>query len=487
MDLTHDLSDCHPLEELQDGIPTGEAPAAATRDFNSIAALAYARWEKLRGGSDLPSVPHENLSDGRFLTPNCIRIAWDEPVSTPTIAFLGGDLAAQLAGLAGRAWPNVPIESPLVELLRRISRRAINDRQAAEFDEQITDSQGWIRDCQGLALPFSGDKPGTCHVDIMFDLDDPIIGEPVLRPEPDDGVLLLEQELDPDEMPSLAQAPPPPPVLFVCVSDTGKPSHDRARQGKGAARSLMPPLVAATTRWRRPSRNPAAGHMPEPLPLIGPTQAAFEETEDRVQPVTPAAGDHLLLSLQAARKRAEAASGSEERSHLALYQALGAAHEFALLAADAPERFMEILADAALKVQVRAPMTPMVKLIFGAGYDRARLAEYARALSHALRLRLPAGSFADYLLNFEGGLKGVVKAERQLRRPSEPQGRPPSAGLEAKLRKAAVRPLDSLDPAGQEFALVMARRLPDGTVALLGEVPQDERLFRAAARRFLRR
>ena len=148
---------------------------------------------------------------------------------------------------------------------------------------------------------------------------------------------------------------------------------------------------------------------------------------------------------------------------------------------------MEILADAALKVQVRAPMTPMVKLIFGAGYDRARLAEYARALSHALRLRLPAGSFADYLLNFEGGLKGVVKAERQLRRPSEPQGRPPSAGLEAKLRKAAVRPLDSLDPAGQEFALVMARRLPDGTVALLGEVPQDERLFRAAARRFLRR
>src|SRR3546814_7342256 len=45
-----------------------------------------------------------------------------------------------------------------------------------------------------------------------------------------------------------------------------------------------------------------------------------------------------------------------------------------------PEDYAEILDDAGLKVQARAPMTPIVKLIFGAGHDKARLTEYAAAL-----------------------------------------------------------------------------------------------------------
>lgn len=485
MDLTHDLSDCRLLDET-DGIRS----AAAVPDFNSVAALAYARWERLRGNDDLPAVARANLSDGRFLTPNCIQIAWDAEISTPRIAYLGEDLATQLAGLAGRTWPKVPIESPLVELLRRISRRAIDGRHAAEFDEQITDSEGWIRDCQGLALPFAGNEPGSFLVDIVFDLDDPIVGEPVLHAEPDDGVLLLEQELDPDEMPSLAKASPPPPVLFVCVSDVQKRPADRPRQAKGAVRSLVPPLVPARARWRRPNQEPAAApgsSAAEPLLLIQPWETGPGDADSgaAASAARPAA-DQLLRSLQLARNQAEAASGSEERSHLALYRALGAAYDFALAAADAPERFREIVIEAGLKVQARAPMTPVVKMVFGAGYDRARLAEYALALTHAFRLRLAAGSFADYLLDFGGRLKGVVKTERQLLRASGPTGRLRSGGLEAKLRKVAVRSLDSLEPAGQEFALVMARRLPDGTVALLGEV-QEERLFRAAARKLLER
>lgn len=489
MDLTHDLSDCRPLDDADESVPSGPRPQAANHDFNNIAALAYARWERLRGKAELPAVAHDDLSDGCFLTPNCIRITWDEPIATPEITFLGHDLATQFAGIAGKTWPNVPVENPLVELLRRISRRALAERRAAEFDERITDSEGWIRDCQGLALPFTGAEPGTYLVDIMFDLDNPIVSEPVLQHDDDEGVLLLEQELDPDDMPFPRQASLPPPVLFVCVSDTQKQPVERSRRAEGMARSLVPSL-AAKGRRRRPNRNPgpAAGRdAPEPLLLIQPRESASGEADSHALPEAAAASDQLLRALQLARKQAEVASGSEERSHVALYRAVGAAHDFALLAADEPGRFMEIAIEAGLKVQARAPMTPVAKLIFGAGYDRSRLAEYASALTHAFRLRLPAGSFADYLLNFDGGLKGVVKAERMLRRASEHPGPSRAARLEAKLRNVTVRPLDSLDFAAQEFALVFARRLPDGSVALLGEVPPDERLFRAAARKFLQR
>ena len=38
-----------------------------------------------------------------------------------------------------------------------------------------------------------------------------------------------------------------------------------------------------------------------------------------------------------------------------------------------------------MKAQARAPMTPIVKLVFGADYDKTRLTEFAAALSYAER------------------------------------------------------------------------------------------------------
>ena len=54
-------------------------------------------------------------------------------------------------------------------------------------------------------------------------------------------------------------------------------------------------------------------------------------------------------------------------------------------------------------------------LVFGSGYDKTRLTEYAAALSHAHRLELERGALAGYLADADGGLKGVVNAERRLR------------------------------------------------------------------------
>src|SRR5690606_18934376 len=62
--------------------------------------------------------------------------------------------------------------------------------------------------------------------------------------------------------------------------------------------------------------------------------------------------------LASAREFAQAAKGSEERSRQALYAAIGRAYDFSIAAAAAPAEFAELVADAGLTMQDRAPMTP---------------------------------------------------------------------------------------------------------------------------------
>ena len=193
--------------------------------------------------------------------------------------------------------------------------------------------------------------------------------------------------------------------------------------------------------------------------------------------------------LAAAREMALAARGNEERTREALYEAIGRAYDFSLAAAEAPGEFDEIVAESGLTAQERAPMTPVVKLVFGADYDKTRLTEYAAALTHAHRLSLPRGTLGEFLREAEGGLKGVVKAERRLRK--EEAGKEvealdaPREALARKLRALDPQSFDAIGPEGSEFALVMIRRTEDGEVVMLGEVPEDVALVERAARRLI--
>ena len=70
----------------------------------------------------------------------------------------------------------------------------------------------------------------------------------------------------------------------------------------------------------------------------------------------------------------------EGRTRAALYQALSLAYDFAVAADRSPEEYAELLEELGVKAQARAPMTPIVKLVFGIDYDKARLTEFAAAL-----------------------------------------------------------------------------------------------------------
>ncbi len=191
--------------------------------------------------------------------------------------------------------------------------------------------------------------------------------------------------------------------------------------------------------------------------------------------------------LAAARELAHAADATEDRSRSALYAAVSRAYDFSLAAQAAPGDYAELLAESGLTMQDRAPMTPVVKLVFGHDYDKTRLTEYAAVLSHAHRLKLAQGSLAGFLGETEGGLKAVVKAERRLRR--EEQGKPVEdaaavrEALAQKLRELEAITLEALDGAGPEFALVLIRRDEVGCAELIAELPEDIGQIERAARK----
>ncbi|MGQ0587923.1 MAG: PAS domain-containing protein [Sphingosinicella sp.] len=186
--------------------------------------------------------------------------------------------------------------------------------------------------------------------------------------------------------------------------------------------------------------------------------------------------DRLVI----ARDSAGEAAAADQRSRAALYRALGHAHDFALAAASDPEAYAELLDDAGIKAQARAPMTPVVKLVFGATYDKTRLTEYAAALSWAAREGVPAGALAARSEAFEGGLKGIVAAERAARPPAPKADR----WDEIRARLHSARPLAKVDieVAGDgEFVLLVGRREADG-IAIVAPV-SDARLVDQAIRK----
>ena len=221
---------------------------------------------------------------------------------------------------------------------------------------------------------------------------------------------------------------------------------------------------------------------PEPVEEVQSEPETAEPSEPELSDA-----DGLYDCLAEARELAYTARSTEDRSRTALYAAVGRAYDFSLEAQADPDGCAELVADSGLTMQDRAPMTPVVKLVFGSDYDKTRLTEYAAVLAHAHRAKLARGSLSRFLMEAEGGLKGVVREERRLRR--EEAGKPAldAAAVRAELAELLRRmdpiALADLAPAGPEFALVMIRRDETGAIDLIGEVPEDIALIERAARK----
>jgi hypothetical protein len=442
---SHEADDSGLLDEA-----VHDAPPVIGSDERRMQVRAYNYWASLLDNRNFPSAEDLHPEALPDFGPHGVLLDFSTGVDDPAVVFIGDRLAhecdADDAKASGtiRRLSDVPSRS----LLSRITdhyMQILANQAPIGFEAEFITPRGTTVLYRGILLPFSSNDES---IDFIFG----VINWKELADARTTDELLLE----------IDQA------LELPRSQPDEPMADWA-DGPGAQTGALTGALTGTL---------AAD--PLPVPSFGLLD------DDMVAPPAPVHAASLADMLAAARALAAEARTSEDRTRQALYEAIGRAHDFALAAATAPDDFAELVADAGLAVQDRAPMTPVVKLVFGADYDKTRLTEYAAALLHAQRLGLPQGALAGYLRSVPGGLKGVVAEERALRRAGD-DGSPLVRHVHAfqALRQLSPMDLDQIEPEGEEFALVMVRRTGAGEVVVLGEVPADAGLVERAARKLV--
>ena len=457
-------------------------PSPVGLDERRMQVRAYNFWASLLDNRNFPSIEDLEPEAIPDFGPYSVLLDFTSGIENPGIPFLGQQLAAECGADAGiTVLDDVPSRS----LLSRITdhyMQILANQAPIGFEAEFVNQRGSTILYRGILLPFSSDDD---TIDFIYG----VINWKELADQHTADELLLEidQVLDaraPGAGPQRADSP--------LTEWADGPSDDDPNVS-----DLHPPFLdghtsqSADTDWPMPSFASLSGDDEPENGYDEDYSSADGDYAPALITGPEAAAMGLADWLAAARELAHVARTSEDRTRHALYAAIGRAYDFALAAQALPEEFAEIVADAGLTVQKRAPLTPLVKLVFGADYDKTRLAEYATAIAHAQRLDLPRGDFAAYLDTCDGGLKGVVKTERSLKRAeSDASGREssretPREMIARKLRKLEPVAIEDVARSGSEFTLLIARRTAAGTVEVLGEADKDVALIERAARQLL--
>lgn len=399
-----------------------ESPPAVGTDERRMQVRAYNYWASLLGDRSLPSI--EDLSPDQLedFGPNSVLLDFSTGLENPAVVYLGTALRRECEVQGAIQFIN---DVPSRSLLSRLTDhylQIIANAAPIGFEAAFINQRGAEVLYRGILMPFSSNDE---TIDFVFG----VISWKELASQ--DVAQCLEQEVD------------------------------------AALRSTPAPGAIA------------------PIWADGPSADADDDTLDLSGMESLALDAPLADWLAFARDSAEQARTSEARSHTALYRAISLAYDFALATESAPEDYAEMLADAGIKAQPRSPLTAVVKLVFGSTYDKTRITEYATALEHAKAAGLEAGALCDYLARYAGGLKALVRDERAQRR-SDTAPRP---DRQQKAR-SAMKVAAPLDPGGvatddDGLAVVVARREPDGTLAIVAALPNTsdlgQRVIQAAA------
>lgn len=433
------------LAGYEDDAMSEPPPQPVGQDERRMQVRAYNYWAGLLGGHAFPLAGPLLAGNYPDFADNLVLLHFDDGIEDPAITFLGAKLAEECGTESSiERLSQVPGRS----LLSRITdhyMQIIANQAPIGFEAEFVNQHGCTILYRGILLPFSSDSTAIDYIMGAINWKE------------------LADQATTDEL-----------LLEIGQALDAAPVRKQPRR----------PLIETGDAW---ADGPASLD-DIPLGIADLPQPAFALDED-ILPFPGAAIDPqpeaLADWLASARELALAANSSEDRTRATLYAAIGRAWDFALAAQENPEDFAELLEDAGLTMQERAPMTPVVKLVFGADYDKTRLTEYATALTHAQRVGLGRGELAGYLSDATGGLKGVINTERRLRREEAGKAiaqRGPEALAEA-LRALPPRTVAEIAPPdGAEFALVMVRRLENGEIVVVGEVADDAALFEKAAR-----
>ena len=443
------------FESTSDGSSSGQAGMEIGSDERRMHVRAYNYWVSLLNGRDYPSI--EDLEPGEVsdFAENSVLLDFTAGRDNPATPYIGSAIRTECSLDEGiKSIEEVPSRSLLSRLTDHYLQ-IIANRAPIGFEAEFVNQRGDPISYRGILMPFSSDGD---TIDFIYGVinwkqsqasnnQQPIaaaLPPQDAEPSDDDDELLLEVPVEGDDELVLDEPfSPEAPVDF----EPGPPI------GEGAQKTHFA--------W-------------EDGPLHDP------DSDELMPEIVLDQNAGLADRLWAARETADQVKAADGRSRSALYRALSQAYDFALAAESEPRDFAELLDESGMKAQARAPMTPIVKLVFGVDYDKARLTEFAAALSYARRQDVEQGAFLNFIENQAGGLKALVAAERQAKRP-EPKTDTKSETAKAKLRAAAPIALETV-AGDSEFALVLARRRVDGGVEPVALV-DDEAMVEKAIRR----
>jgi hypothetical protein len=399
-----------------------EAPPAIGTDERRMHVRAYNHWVSLLDGRAYPSTDDLNPDNADFGS-NSVLLDFTTGSENPSISFLGDalrgecDLPEDIATIA-----DVPSRSLLSRLTDHYLQ-IIANRAPIGFEAEFVNHRGNNTFYRGILMPFSSDDD---TIDFIY------------------GVINWKEVAEDS--------------LAVQLTD--------AVEQALAAAPIRPTETVAV--W---ADGPSAEFAAPP---------SHNNDEDEPEAFVADGSEELADWLVAARDLADVAKQADGRSRSALYKALGQAYDFALVADERPHDYSQLLDDSGITSQERAPMTPIVKLVFGIDYDKTRLAEFSSALSHARSQGIARGSFTPWIERHSGGLKGVVQAERATRRPERTADATESPAV-ARARSMTPIGVVALD-GDSEFVVLVARRIDAGHVAVLG-VADDDALVAKALRK----
>jgi hypothetical protein len=387
---------------------------------------AFDYWSSLLNGRACPLIQDLDPASIADFGPHSVLLDFSRSIENPTIAYLGRALRDECDMMQGvRTVSDVPRGS-LVSRLTDHYLQILANSAPIGFEAEFVNNAGLPTMYRGILMPFTSDGNA---IDYVYGVINWKHGAPVA----------LSDELERQVADVLTLEPLPElPDPFAAQMNEGE---------------------IATVGEVEPSFEPAFEVLPE-----------LELSDE----------DGLMDALAAARISAEDARDSEGRAHGALYAAIGRAYDVSLAAEAEPEAYAALLEDEGLTVQARAPMTPIVKLVFGAAYDKTRLTEYAAALSFARHQDIARGDMAAFLSTYQGGLKAIVRAERARRAPAPKADKTEQA--RAALRSREAQATLELETGESEFVVLLARRIEPGKVAILGPV-DDATLIEKALRK----
>jgi len=401
-----------------------DAPPMVRFDERRMHVRAYNYWASLLRDRAFPSIEDLNPAEIEDFGSHSVLIDFTGGIDNPAIAFLGSALVRE-CGVPSDI-DSVSLVPPRTLLSRLTDHylQIIANQAPIGFEAEFTNQRNAEILYRGIMMPFSSTGDG---IDFVY------------------GVINWKEVASPD------------------LTDDIQRAMDDLRVELDA--TPIPGMVM-------------------PIWADGPSAQDYTvEEEDALELTERAAdlpaGDYLsealCQSLADAQGAAADAISSEGRTRQALYKAIGLAHCFALVAQAQPEDYAALLEDAEIAVQPRSPMTALVKLVFGTHYDKTRLSEFALVIEHAVSEGVEPGALAKRLSHLDGGLKAYVREARDAKRGPAPAK--PTRIVEARrtLEQAPAIAMTDIATDADGLAVVVMRRLADGSLAPVGSLSGDDK------------